>query len=184
MVYNGKPYFLIDDLGGKPLFLETPIYWGYIGCFPSQGCGARFGEAYLETFGPLTWYAEWGDLWPCMCLDFLKGWVLKPVFFLGGGRCDVCFVPGTFGTSIEFNWWIGRRKRRKMLEIVSLWNMLTGLICIHVPPCLLMPFSTVGDNSDFRLDRLLGALHVFFCLGAVCISSSGTLYVLWPYLKK
>jgi len=77
---------------------------------------------------------------------------------------DVCFVPGTFGTSIEFNWWIGRRKRRKMLEIVSLWNMLTGLICIHVPPCLLMPFSTVGDNSDFRLDRLLGALHVFFWL--------------------
>ena len=25
MVYNGKPYFLMDDLG-VPLFLETPIY--------------------------------------------------------------------------------------------------------------------------------------------------------------
>ena len=25
MVYNGKPYFLMDDLG-IPLFLETPIY--------------------------------------------------------------------------------------------------------------------------------------------------------------
>ena len=23
---NGKPYFLMGDLGGKPLFLETPIY--------------------------------------------------------------------------------------------------------------------------------------------------------------
>jgi len=22
---NGKPYFLMDDLGGNPLFLETPI---------------------------------------------------------------------------------------------------------------------------------------------------------------
>ena len=22
---NGKPYFLMDDLGGPPLFLETPI---------------------------------------------------------------------------------------------------------------------------------------------------------------
>ena len=26
MVYSGKPYFLMDDLGGPPLFLETPIY--------------------------------------------------------------------------------------------------------------------------------------------------------------
>ena len=25
MVYDGKPYFLMDDLG-VPLFLETPIY--------------------------------------------------------------------------------------------------------------------------------------------------------------
>ena len=25
MVYNGKPYFLMDDLG-VPLFSETPIY--------------------------------------------------------------------------------------------------------------------------------------------------------------
>ena len=25
MVYNGKPYFLMDDLGGNPLFLETSI---------------------------------------------------------------------------------------------------------------------------------------------------------------
>jgi len=24
MVYNGKPYFLMDDLGGNPPFLETP----------------------------------------------------------------------------------------------------------------------------------------------------------------
>ena len=26
MVYNGKPYFLMDDLGVFPLFLETSIY--------------------------------------------------------------------------------------------------------------------------------------------------------------
>ena len=26
MVYNGKPYEQMDDLGGPPLFLETPIY--------------------------------------------------------------------------------------------------------------------------------------------------------------
>ncbi len=26
MVYTGKPYFLMDDLGGPPLFLETTIY--------------------------------------------------------------------------------------------------------------------------------------------------------------
>ena len=25
MVYNGKPYFLMDDLGGNPLFSETSI---------------------------------------------------------------------------------------------------------------------------------------------------------------
>ena len=25
-LFHGKPYFLIDDLGGPPLFLETPIY--------------------------------------------------------------------------------------------------------------------------------------------------------------
>ena len=25
MVYNGKPYEQMDDLGGFPLFLETPI---------------------------------------------------------------------------------------------------------------------------------------------------------------
>ena len=27
MVYNGKPYEQMDDLGGKPIFLETPISW-------------------------------------------------------------------------------------------------------------------------------------------------------------
>ena len=26
MVYDGKPYVLMDDLGGPPLFLETPIW--------------------------------------------------------------------------------------------------------------------------------------------------------------
>ena len=26
MVYNGKPYFLMDDLGVFPLFLETPVH--------------------------------------------------------------------------------------------------------------------------------------------------------------
>ena len=26
MVYNGKPYLTMDDLGGKPLFSETSIY--------------------------------------------------------------------------------------------------------------------------------------------------------------
>ena len=48
---------------------------------------------------------------------FLKGRSSNTCFFLGGGRCDVCFVPGTFGTSIdelvEANGWT-------VLEIVSL----------------------------------------------------------------
>ena len=26
-LFHGKPYFLMDDLGGKPLFLETPIWY-------------------------------------------------------------------------------------------------------------------------------------------------------------
>ncbi len=33
MVYNRKPYFLMDDLGGKiPLFLETPIDMPHFHC--------------------------------------------------------------------------------------------------------------------------------------------------------
>ena len=27
MVYKGKPRFFIDDLGGKPPFLETHVSW-------------------------------------------------------------------------------------------------------------------------------------------------------------
>ena len=30
MVYNGKPYEQMDDLGGSPLFLETPISQRFI----------------------------------------------------------------------------------------------------------------------------------------------------------
>ena len=33
---NGKPYFLMDDLGGPPLFLETPILFHLI-AFPILG---------------------------------------------------------------------------------------------------------------------------------------------------
>lgn len=164
---------------------ENPPYIGdnvaMVG-FPSQGCGARFGEAYLETFGPLTWYAEWGDLWPCMCLHIPEGITSSNLFFFRGVADVMCALSlGPLGLQLNSIDELVEAKGWTVLEIVSLWNMLTGLICIHVPPCLLMPFSTVGDNSEFRLDRLLGALHAFFCLGAVCISSSGTLYVLWPY---
>ena len=38
--HNGKPYFLMDDLG-VPLFLETPIY--------------SMGLVYLPTFGLNFW---------------------------------------------------------------------------------------------------------------------------------
>ena len=31
MAYNGKPYEQMDDLGGKPLFLETPICTSILG---------------------------------------------------------------------------------------------------------------------------------------------------------
>ena len=31
MVYNGKPYEQMDDLGGPPLFLETPLYFRFLG---------------------------------------------------------------------------------------------------------------------------------------------------------
>ena len=46
MVYNGKPYFLMDDLG-VPLFLETPI--------SLQRCGFDITN-YFRHVGP---YSEW-----------------------------------------------------------------------------------------------------------------------------
>ena len=42
MVYNGKPYFLMDDLG-VPLFLETPMYFSLNG-----------GDFYIVTLLPLS----------------------------------------------------------------------------------------------------------------------------------
>ena len=30
MVYNGKPYEQMDDLGGPPLFLETPVWRKFV----------------------------------------------------------------------------------------------------------------------------------------------------------
>ena len=40
MVYNGKPYLTMDDLGGKPLFSETSIYI-YIYTLPKTTVTAR-----------------------------------------------------------------------------------------------------------------------------------------------
>ena len=49
-----NPFFLMDDLGGKPTIFGNCPYIGDNRMLESQGCGARFGEAYLETFGPLA----------------------------------------------------------------------------------------------------------------------------------
>ena len=52
---NGKPYFLMDDLGGNPLFLETPIYMLYVFSYPqhtnmyTQVNHALAFDPYLQT---------------------------------------------------------------------------------------------------------------------------------------
>ena len=50
MVYSGKPYEQMDDLGVFPLFLETPIYshgWYRYGI--PQGLEANAAETYLRS---------------------------------------------------------------------------------------------------------------------------------------
>ena len=69
MVYNGKPYFLMDDLGGfTPLFLETPKwpFWKsprFRLCFAHSEVGGFcffLGAAQIQTRGAV----HGGPGWP------------------------------------------------------------------------------------------------------------------------
>ena len=57
---NGKPYFLMDDLGGVfPLFLETPNLLGF---FADSPCGTF--QSLLPTTQPLLSEVWGGDRQP------------------------------------------------------------------------------------------------------------------------
>ena len=58
-VYNGKPYEQMDDLGGPPLFLETPKYHktdlsGQI-IYPSSSSEMRFEFHTMTLFASELW---------------------------------------------------------------------------------------------------------------------------------
>ena len=49
MIFNGKPYEQMDDLGGFPIFLETPMFFSARGKYYSNH-GGFVMEEYLMGF--------------------------------------------------------------------------------------------------------------------------------------
>ena len=47
---NGKPYFLMDDLGGPPLFLETPSWWFFT---------THLKHMIVKSLGLVSWLAAY-----------------------------------------------------------------------------------------------------------------------------
>ena len=89
---NGKPYFLMDDLGGKvPLFSETPIQYLNKVLFPNVLCKLLTIAIHVVLFdsfkiGPIQW--------PLMyTYSFDPKKIQKVAFLIISAKADVPILP-------------------------------------------------------------------------------------------